>query len=521
MKASIKQFLADLYEIDPSLKDHEAELVPLIEELLANDPSSAPDDAFVQKLRMQLQSHAALIDAEPTGSVWDRFKYLFGGLATAAVFIPVAVILTNQQSFDPTAPLFTNSVEATGKNAFGNLGEIATGNIPLGSPDARSMRPQSGGGGPGIGGGGEAAVTNAVAPYGDMDMRIMPWNPVTYSYVYSGSLADLQPNVSVYKREFKRLSVPMSTIADRLNLGGVNMGSFNNMDVESVSFAQQSQYGYRMYVNMMDSSISIDANYEKWPQSSCQTEACWKQQQVKIGDVLADDKLIDIAQAFAKDHGIDLSIYGTPEVDNQWRREYDRATDKSLVYVPDQQRVIFPQLIDGKAVYDQSGLKTGLSISVNVKEERVMNVYGIGDHSYLKSDYAGVTDEAAIKKFLTSIDNYNYYVDPAASAREGATTEDTKKVTVVLGTPTVSYAMYYRYTNQRNDELLIPSLVFPVERVEGDTTPNMYYRTQVVVPLSQEMMDEMSKRPEAMPFMKGGVMMDMPTTSVEPAVSDQ
>lgn len=501
MKHSIKQFLADLYEIDPSLRAHEAELKPLLEKLIAEDPSSAPDSAFVEKLRMQLRAHAASIEEEPAASLWQRFGYLFSAGLTAAVIIPVAVVMTNQQPLTPGTPLFSNSVQATGKNAFGNLGELAAANAPLGSPDARSMRPQSGGGGP------ENGTTSAIAPYGmgggggDAKM-IMPWNPVLFNYVYSGAIADLNSTVSVYKRQFNPIKVPMSTLADRLNLGGINMGSFDGMNIDSVSFTQQTKYGYSMYVNLRDGSLNIDANYEQWPQSQCQTEECWKNQQVKIGDVLKDSDAIAIAQSFAKDHGIDLSIYGEPELDNSWRRDYDRATDKTLVYIPDQQRVIFPQLIDGKAVYDQSGLKTGLSISINVKEKRVMNVYGLGDHSYLKSDYAGVTDQAAIQKFLSSVDNYNYYVDPAANVREGGAQDAaTKKVTVVLGTPTVSYAMYYRYTNQRNDELLIPSLVFPVDHVEGDTA-NAYYRQQVVVPLSQEMLDEMSKRPDVMPMMR-------------------
>ncbi len=517
MKTSITQFLADLYEIDPSLKAHEAELKPLLEKLIAEDPSSAPDSAFVQKLRMQLRDHVANLEEQSAGSVWQRFGYLFSAGITAAVIIPIAVVLTNQQPLTPGAPLFSNSVETTGKNAFGNLSDIVAGNTMVGT-DARSMRPQSGGGGPENG----AMPTTAVESYGMMDDRmIMPWPQVQYRYVFSGALTDLQDTVSVYKRNFKPLTIPLSALADKLNMGGLNMGSFNGMNVESVSFVQPVSYGYRMYVNMLDSSVSIDANYEKWPQSKCQTEACWQAERVKIGDVLSDTDAISIAQAFAKDHGIDLSIYGTPEVDNNWRRDYDRATDKSLVYVPDQQRVIFPQLVDGKPVYDQSGLKTGLSISVQVKEKKVMNVYGIGDHSYLTSDYAGVTDAAAIQTFLSGIDNYNYYIDPAASVREGGAKDaDVKKVTVILGAPTLSYAQYYRYTQNRNDELLIPSLVFPVERVEGETE-NAYYRQQVVVPLSKEMLEEMSKRPEVMPMGRGGVIMDTPQTSVEPVVIDQ
>ncbi len=504
MKTSIKKFLADLYEIDPTLESHETELIPLLQKLIAEDPSTAPSDAFVQKLRMQLRDHAAAADMEPTGTFWQRFGNILSAGLTAAVIIPVAVIMTNQHPLTPGAPLFSNSVQATGKNAFGALNDIAAGNVPVGI-DERNARPQSGGGGPNTG----TAVANPVAPTTSIttDSRMMmPWNPVTYSYVYSGAITGLESNVSVYKRQFNPIRVPMSTLSDTLNFGGVNMGSFDGMNIDSVSFTQQSKYGYMMYVNLRDGSLSIDANYEQWPQSQCQTEECWKANQVKIGDVLSDSDAISIAQSFAKDHGIDLSIYGTPQVDNTWRITYDRTADKSLVYIPDQQRIIFPQLIDGKTVYDQSGLPTGLSISVNVKEKKVMNVYGIGDHSYLKSEYAGVTDEAAIQKYLSTIDNYNYM--PLAAEDTGVKQPEGKKVTVILGTPTISYAMYYRYTNNRNDELLIPSLVFPVDHTEGDTTDNMYYRTQVVIPLSQDMLDEMSKRPDVMPMARGGVMMD-------------
>jgi hypothetical protein len=88
--------------------------------------------------------------------------------------------------------------------------------------------------------------------------------------------------------------------------------------------------------------VNIDANWEQWPQSKCTTEACYKNEQVKIGDIPADDVLIGIARDFVSEHGIDLSHYGDPEVDNSWKRDYERATDTSLAYVPDTQRVVFP-----------------------------------------------------------------------------------------------------------------------------------------------------------------------------------
>ncbi len=502
MKSSIKQFLADLYEIDPTLKTHQAELVPMLEKLLAQDPAMAPDAAFVARLRRQLNEKAAVSEALPAGSFWSKFAYAFGGAVTAAVIIPVAIIATNQKPMNPGSPLFSNSVEAVSKNAFGSLNSIG-GTVALESESARSFRPQSGGGGPPS----IDAATTANMAYGDVDPKmIAPWPMVTYRYVYSGSIAGLTPSVDVYKRVTKPMNIPMSSIGG-LNFGGLNLGSFAGMNVDSLSFTQRTPFGYQIYVNLRDSSVSVDANWEQWPQSKCQTESCWQAERVKIGDVPSDDVVIGIAEAFAKDHGIDLSEFGEPVVDNNWRRDYERTADKDLAWVPDTQRVVFPQLIDGEVVHDQGGMPTGLSISVHVKHRKVMNVYGIADRSYQKSEYAGVTDEALIRKFIQNVDNYGY--DPAVMMRaEGGTQPDIKKMTVTLGEPTIGYSVYYRYTTGVNEELLIPSLIFPVDSVQGETKDSWYYRQTVVVPLAQEMLDEQSNIGRPMPL-------------TEPAVEDQ
>ncbi|HRH94209.1 MAG TPA: hypothetical protein PKV72_06805, partial [Candidatus Peribacteria bacterium] len=312
MKSSIKQFLADLYEIDPSLKSHQTELIPLLEKLLAQDPATAPDAAFVARLRRQLNERAAVGQA-PAGSFWQKFAYAFGGAVTAAVIIPVAIIATNQHPLSPNAPLFSNHVSATGENAFGSLGGIAAVN-----PVGISARPQSGGGGPGMPVASGVANMAEAVPAPAMDMRdskmIAPWPMVQYQYVFSGSLTGLQPTVDVYKRDTKPLKVPMSAIAGSLNLGGMNMGSFDGMNIDNIAFTQQVPFGYQIYVNLRDASVNIDANWEQWPQSKCQTDACWQAERVKIGDLLSDDEAIAIAKKFASDHGIDLSIYGQPEV---------------------------------------------------------------------------------------------------------------------------------------------------------------------------------------------------------------
>lgn len=479
MKNSIKKFLVDLYAIDPSLQSMEAELIPLLEALLQQDPAQAPDAAFVAKLRRQLSDKAVA-----GGNVWSKWLYAFGGAVTVAVVLPVAMIATNQHPLSPQAPLFSNSVQATGKNAFGTL------NLPLASntPEAMSARP---------GMGGVAAVSDAPvaveAQYGHVDTKmIMPWPMMTYKYVFSGSITDLTPQIDVYKRTQKSVNVAASSILDRLNIQSVNMGAFDNMNVDSVSFAQRQKFGYQISVNLREATLSIDANWEQWPQSQCQTDACWQAERVKIGDIPADDVILDIANDFMQRHGLGVSAYGKPVVDNAWRRDYERSEDKANAYVPETQRVVYPQLIDGKVVYDQSGQMAGISVSVHVKHKKVMNVYGIFDRSYDKSEYKGVTDMAEIQQYLSRVDNYGY--DPAATGGEKP-----KQATAVLGTPTRAYSVYYRYTQNVSEEFLVPSLIFPVERVEGGDKNSWYPRTTVVVPLATDMLAEQQNYP--MPLM--------------------
>ncbi len=499
--SSHDEFLADLYAMDPGLREHEAELIPLITKLLKNDPATSPDPAFVAKLRSQLGDKAATMDVPAAGRSWN-LSWLLGGALTAAVMIPVAFVAYNglpktvpAGEDGASAPAFAYRIEDAEENAFGNLTDIAPA-----SPE-RSARPQSGGGGMG----GDIAVqSNPVpseAPMGMDAKMIAPYPMYQYEYVYDGELPELTPTVPVYKHDSSRKNLPLSAISSRLNLGTLNLDSFSGMNIDSLSFNQNVPFGLQLYVNLRDSSINIDANWEQWPQSKCTTEACFRNEQVKIGDVPANEQLIAIAKDFAAAHGIDLSHYGEPEVDMQWKTDYERAKDKSMAYVPETQRVVFPLLIDGKPVHDQSGMKAGISIGVHAKHKRVMNVYGVMDRAYIKSEYAGVTSADEVKKFLAQIDNYGAM--PVDLMRtDGGAAPEVKKGKVILGEPTVSYSLYYRYTTGTNEELLVPSLIFPIKSVEGGEE-GFFYRSSVVVPLASEMIKQQDNT--IRPMMEGAM----------------
>jgi hypothetical protein len=275
MKTPLKNFLTELYAIDPDLQEHEAELIPLLEKLLAEDPARSPDADFVATLRRQLQERAGQLEQGPRGSLWNNLLFGLGGAVAAAVIVPVALTMWNNKQNSSESPLFGYKIEETGNEAFGSLRDASQTGAP-------SARPQSGGGGGmGMGGGGGNVAMDA--------KMIAPYPMVEYTYTYDGDIKDLADSVPVFKRQSGKTQVPLSAIASRLNLGTVDVNSFNSMNIDSVSFTQSTPFGYSLYVNLRDSSVNIDANWEQWPQSKCTTEACYKNEQVKIGDIPADE----------------------------------------------------------------------------------------------------------------------------------------------------------------------------------------------------------------------------------------
>jgi hypothetical protein len=77
---------------------------------------------------------------------------------------------------------------------------------------------------------------------------------------------------------------------------------------------------------------------------------------------------------------------------------------------------------------------------------------------------------------------------------------DVPSVTITLGEPTMGLVTYYRYVKNTNEELLVPSLIFPVDKAEGDQA---LYRTHVVVPLAQDLLEEQFMQPVPMPLDTG------------------
>ncbi len=507
MSSDLRSILGELYTIDPSLQDHEAELIPVLEAMMRSKPDVTPDEAFIQRLRSMLREKNVMVSSSnhdqkkysSSSSFFSFFtmnhlQYTVTGVVLGAIIAgPITYSLTQSgglPSFtnesNGTQKLFSYSVEDSGSSAFGDLSTVQQNTAygrggGGGAPEidtAMSARPQSGGGG------GDAMMI-------DPKIGLIAPEMTQYNLVFDGALPSLTDSVDVYSRMRGVSNADIGQILSAFNTGLIDLGSFGNAKTDMISFYQDTEYGYMVNVSFREGTININQNWEKWPhpESACRDEACYQRFRVKAEDVPADDVLIGIANAFVEKYSIDLSQYGEPEVNNQWRAQYEAATDKSMVWIPDGAQVIYPLLIDGKPVYDEGGMKTGISINVNVREKRVSDAWGIMDQKYRKSAYAGVTDEAAIRAFIDA-----YGVFPTDFMPQGTTV---KSVDITLGTPEVSLVRMYHYRDNMSDELLVPALVFPVTNVpEGE----YFYQKSITVPLAADLLKERTGQGNPVPM---------------------
>lgn len=507
---NIEQILEELYELDPDFRQHEAKLKQIISELLANRPVAKIDEEFVKGLRAKLLAKAELINNENklgNFNFMKKLNYILGGTAVVAVAL-AAVVLTQKQTgvqiVKNSQPLFGNKVEIekVGFNAFGNLA------LNSGSGGDRN---QSGGGNSmAIAPAPEQAPTadnGAAQPKmaygmgGGGDMSIMP--PMyTYKYVYKGEkLENLAGQMDVYRRVKGFGDQGLGgNLLQQLNFGLLDTGKFSNTTIQNLSIAEDKPEGYVINLNVQEGTIYISENWPKWPhpEANCRDEACYKQYQLKPEQIPADEKLIEIANKFLADHNISLENYGAPKVQDYWRQELARATDKSMVYIPDQMSVVYPLKIDGKEAFDEGGNATGLNVGVNVRLNKVSSV---GELSALKFQASGYEVESDFQKIVDAAQNGGnygpvYYTMPAGGEQ--------KELTVELGTPTLSFVRMWQYNGATSDEIFVPAYIFPVTSVSGGDS---YYPKNVVVPVAKEFMNR---------YQDGGPVKIMPLA--EPAV---
>jgi hypothetical protein len=479
MDQHTKKIVEDLYEQDPQLLVDQDRLIKIVSKLSKAKPETSLDPRFALALRKKLiqkdnvssRSFLSIINS----NTMKKFNYVIGTAAICAILVVATVYMQSGLPGTPNNVAFDGKLKITNTDAqaFGKLDEVSEVNNASGGMGGGNRSLASNNAAEGVGAADTAKLIAPVPPGGDY--------PV-YKYVYKGETLNLtETQHSVLKRlKGQEVISDTSGLLGSLNFGLANLNSFPNLRVQSVSFTNPDPNGYSIYVDVDNASLSING---AWPQAKmsssmgmCIEGPCGEYEPVKLSEIPADDEAIRIANQFIADHSISTEAYGEPYINNDWRRYYELATDKSTYYLPDVVSVVYPLMIDGQFVYDESGNRTGLNVAINVRNKQVTSVYELSVQNYQSSMYEGETDVSRIMKVAERGGVYGY--DPAQSGG--------RIVEVELGEPRVEYVKMWNYRNNQSEELLIPSLIFPVM---SQPTTQDYFRSSVVVPLVKDILN--------------------------------
>lgn len=501
-KERIEFIVEEICRIEPSLAGRRAELIPLVARLVEARPEAEINPAFVAELRRRLLSRAPARNLpkfrQPFFFAHPSFA-LAGGLAALALIVG-APFLLERRGGEPSGPIAM--IDPVGREAFGPLAGLGgpgeSAGLPAGQAGA-SLRSQSGGGGdmaapfgagvPAFGGGGVGV--DGVAKGGMTMPMIAPQEMVRIEYVYSGSLPELAESGLVYKRVNASHTRALSSLID-LDLDLADLASFANPTVTQFTMEDGGNPGYLIFVDLVRGSVSINTDWRDIAPMGMEKMMAPSAGARNISDASA----IAIADAFLADHGINRSGFGEPFVVRapEYRIMAEGAAAPTDLAMPISQylTVRYPLLVGGLAVFEQHGEAAGLSVNIDTSRARVQDVYGLELQSYQSSAYPLLTDAAKILDLAKRGGGmYGPYPMPAMPVKEGEPYPAERVVTATLGEPQRALVRYWRARPDMKeaDELLVPSLVFPV--VEGSDPAGWWYVQQnVIVPLIPELVEQ-------------------------------
>jgi hypothetical protein len=247
-----------------------------------------------------------------------------------------------------------------------------------------------------------------------------------------------------------------------------------------------------VYVGVEEGSISINKNYDY---ARCMSVECGVRP-LSESDMPEDEKIINVANQFLSEYGINKSNYGKPEVQNEWKMYLNAASPETRpnFYFPETISVTYPQLVNGKEVYEEGGNKNGLVVNVDVREMQGAGLWNLFSQKHESSAYDVEKDTARLIKIAEQGGfRRGYY---PADSNQG----EVKKNVIELGTPSIGLVKMWIYNEKGGQELIVPAYIFPVTNKPEDV---YFYQKNVVVPLVKEILDQDQNQPVPTLMMKG------------------
>ena len=501
-KDELKYILEELYGFYPELKKYENRLVSLIKEMKINKPDIKFDEEFARELKSKIMATPFQENINNFNfNIMNKKIFIAAGSLIVASLLFVAFINVFGPDKEPDSPWqlasLVNKQEKEEKISYlpaGSFGSLASLSIAS-SESGQALAPAGLGGSETLNvarettSGGEVASSDVAIGFGgggDGKMMIAPAY-FGFDYVYVGDDLNLEDESAAVYRRIKNQSTLAKDLARSLssfNFPGINLKTFDSLVVNNLSFTEDKNQGLMINFDLREGNVYIYEDWEKWQiaeREACGSDqACWDRFRLTVDDVPADSELINLANNFLSTHNIDISNYGEPKVEDQWRVYYAMAENKSDYYIPEQMSVVYPILIEDAPVRDQSGNYTGLRVNINLLHNKVSGLNGLMPYRYEASEYALETDSERIIDLAEDGGwNRNFYMQDAEN-----------KQVVELGTPELSYVQTWYYKDNVSSELLVPALIFPVTKKPES---GYYGANFIALPLVKEMIDELEK----------------------------
>ncbi len=513
----LNKILNDLYALEPELRQHTEALKKLIIQMSDFRPDTKFDPAFAARLKDKILSQ----QVEPSVSFTNLINYNFmnkkiylttGALAVVAIAIIAVVSISGPKLILPGTNNISLGISELSDKAFGSLTtnnvaskEAAPVAMGLGGATMSGVMAERS-----VGAGGDAmAAVSSVSLDAKM---IAPY--FAYRYEYKGESLSLEDASGAVFRRLKNDGQSGRALASLLtgfSFPNLNLDAFTNLRATNLSLMEDKDLGLMVNFDFNEDTVYISENWEKWrimERENCgNDQACYDRWRLKISDVPADDELIAMANQLLTDKQIDRENYGAPVVDNSWRIMYDQTADKNNAYVPEYATVVYPLIINDEAVRDQSGSYAGLRVTINLLKKAASGVSGLSPYRYESSSYDLETaSDIVISAAEKGGWNRMWYGETANVS------------TLELGTPEKTYVQWWRYANGRNDELVVPALIFPILNIP---TENYYGPRQIIVPLVKEMLVEINQNDQIMPRPIDGGIGDQPVIMTKPAAATE
>ena len=464
----VRDILQDLYAVEPTLQQREAELIPIIQKLLAAKPDAHLDPAFRDELRQQLVRRVSVRSATPLFSFFTMRKLSYAIMGLFVLAIVGVGTYTYVTRKEPTS-VATPDVVSNPRVAITNRAATAFGafsSAPAAAESAQLGQPL------GLGGG---APTKATSDTASASPLIAPATPTTYEYVYTGEALTI-PSASVLKRSNQLPSSTLDSVLKSANLGLIDLEKFTNLKVQQIALAEDKDQGYSVSVYLREGSMGFYHTWETWAHTATGRDVATHNVNDTTAALPGDEVLIARANAFLDQYGIPRSAYGTPVVPKYFLGYGVTSTRVGTPFVQSVQ-VVYPLVVDGKAVVNENGYPVGLTVDIDLALDRVVGVSNLTGLSYESSAYPMVTDSATI---LDVVQRGGLYGSKPVDG-------NVKKVRIEVGTPTLGYYPSRYQIDQTPTEYLIPALVFPITKApQGE----QLYRTAIVVPLVKDLLDQ-------------------------------